>query len=789
MSDEPRFAASSAYAMGQLWSALDKARSDRDPEVRRRAEKKVAQWQAVLSGMASGELTVGSRTPVVDTPAWVTLEVAHGGFATGRYLAETPLDDDEIVLLGSLSEPPPGTTDRERLNLWYLSDAGLDALSAGILDERYRVDVPEEGALLVVAWLVGKGHHELALDLVSELRPLMHRLRFTPRFRSRPRPAGALVHLQTVADAARPLRRAEVRPDIQAVLDTLQVWHPLFDRLIALWTETVDGELPHLSEGVVNGGWPCQTWPADWSAKRAQWLADFREATEAHPATGRHQHPKGNFARLRQALEASSEDGRNLTARDVGWVRRALANTITKDGAPGTERRVALRAMQAAIARRPTFAELAHVLAGRLDRYPSDGGIPSVDPLGVEVGPDEATDDAAIGASIPEHLVKKATRALEAPIEELVERGVIGSGEVLARVLPQITAELVAANIQDSGLAPIFSQSYAAFRRRRSLLLLNLEHQVRFEELPWIGVLGPFRASNDGAKHGAAQTLRQTTLVALTAFPYSILPNPLVRELGALATQAGLTVPLVEEVAADIFMGTFTTKWRRSAAITSEVMAGSLYARYYDLPNSGVWSSSTSLRSRAGRFTRRWGKETADDFATLCADRAKEAQGDGKGSYVALNGTVLEQSQILTTHNLAALTASLDLSDRVAELASDLADETLRWVVRRQSQPWREYHANLQMIKNSAYAWRQAIFFLSFCEPDVQSSVVDRLRDQLPSAGSGVRLRDAVDGLAHILNGGHFTNTGLADGSPGRRFLGWSVGRHWLMPALPPTVW
>src|SRR5689334_11472863 len=89
MSEQP------SYATGQLAEALARLLTTNDPGARR----KVRQWENVLAGMASGEITVGSRTPVKDTPAWVTLEVAHGGFATGRYLSEAPLTDDETLKL------------------------------------------------------------------------------------------------------------------------------------------------------------------------------------------------------------------------------------------------------------------------------------------------------------------------------------------------------------------------------------------------------------------------------------------------------------------------------------------------------------------------------------------------------------------------------------------------------------------------------------------------------------------------------------------------------------------
>jgi hypothetical protein len=67
---------------------------------------------------------VGSRTPVSGTPAWVTLEVAHGGFASGQLVAETPLRADELALLGGPARELPGATDRERINLWYLWPPG-----------------------------------------------------------------------------------------------------------------------------------------------------------------------------------------------------------------------------------------------------------------------------------------------------------------------------------------------------------------------------------------------------------------------------------------------------------------------------------------------------------------------------------------------------------------------------------------------------------------------------------------------------------------------------------------
>ncbi|MCU1681490.1 MAG: hypothetical protein JWQ81_2229 [Amycolatopsis sp.] len=770
MSEEPRATASPHYAVTQLDRALRTAVSGGNAGSRRRAEAKVKRWTAVLDGLADGTLEVGSRTPVTDTPAWVTLEVAHGGFATGRYLAEVPLGEDESDRLVELPDGIPGRTARERLNLWYLSDEGQAELVTALRTGTYYVDVPEEAALLVVAWLIDRGHHELALDLVADLRPLLHRLRMTPRFRSLPRPAGALVRLETTGEVRERLRSLTTRPPLAAMLETLRVWNPLYDRLVAQWCDTVDDALPRLDENAnVAGGWPCRRWPADWTARRNAWLEDYRTAVRDHQRSSAHRNPKSNFAQLRQALEACPEDSGRLSAREVGRIRRALANTITKHGAPGTEPRAALRAIQAAAASRPTHAVLAQVLAMRLDSYADDGGIPAVEPLAVPVAEGEHADVEA-GQPLPDHLVKRVTRALEAPVGELVDRGVITSGEVLAKVLPQLTSQTVASTIADADLAGVYAQVYAAFRRRRSFLLLNLEHQVRFEELPWIGAVEAFHGERGDASSDALRVLRQTTMLAVTSFPHAVLPNPLVREIGALAVRAGVTLPLVEELAADIFMGKFTVKWRQAAKITSDSLAGSLYARYYDLPSAEVWTEPSTIKTKL-----RWGKPTADDFAEMCTARAKESSGEWRGYGVAANGTVLEQSQILTTQNLAVLVFTLSLRSRVAEVAPDLADRAFEWTVRRLAIRPAHLHHALVSLKNAAYAWRQAIFFLSFAEPREQHASLMRLRAAVRDAGLGARFTPAIDGLADVL-------AGNSDGR-GVRFLGWTTGDHWFLDA------
>src|SRR5262245_9095230 len=115
------------YALGQLERALHAATAHADADARERARARVEQWRRVIEGMSSGSITVGSRTPT-DAPAWATLEVVHGGFATGVLAAEGPLLAHEAELASRI-----GASGRAGIAFHYLSDAGraeLDALLA-----------------------------------------------------------------------------------------------------------------------------------------------------------------------------------------------------------------------------------------------------------------------------------------------------------------------------------------------------------------------------------------------------------------------------------------------------------------------------------------------------------------------------------------------------------------------------------------------------------------------------------------------------------------------------------
>jgi hypothetical protein len=771
--------ANPGYALGQLAAALRTSQTHDDPATRHRAEQKVATWVRVFEGMLANTLQVGSRTPVAGTPVWATLEIAHGGFATGNLLAGGPLLPHERELFARLPAVSEGA-ERAALNSYFLTNAGLAELREWLGSGCYRITVPEEGALLVVAWLLDHDNADAARNILDAIAPFFSRLRFYPVPHATPVSTSAVVHLQSVGQTIEALKTLRVSTAIQKQRESLQVWTPLYDRVVELFTETVEGPLPSLrvadnaERPVVEGGWPCQHYPKGWTDRASSLLEDYRSQRTEHKFCKKPEHKKRNLNRLLHYLDVCVKNPRQLTGRDVGMIRAILAGIDTNRGLPGSPRHRNRRAFQLRLLAAPTRTTIAKLLVERLAQHPKEAGLDSLDPITVPIDMAEAArHETTAGFVMPEWVTQKLRRCLAAPVDVLVESGIIPSGEVLARVIPQITAQVRAAGLVDPKLRHLYGEIYAAFRRRRSLLLLNLASQVRLEELPWVQAIDSYRRNGLEGREQARQTLKQVVTLAITAFPQQILPNKLLQEIRTLADTAALKVPIVDEVAADIFMGQFSEKFLRAAQKAGELLRGSLYERYYGISYSEVQRINDVKASR-------YGTATSPGFVALCT-RMADSSGSG-GGYVARNGKIIEQEQILTTHNLAVLFDALGLTDAIRPRLRELADHCFEWMCRRLQQKTTPWKARLRTVKNAAYSWRQMIFFLSLLPAESVAEFLcwadEYLDRQLPAFERA--FRPAVEGLRSAVNGQPVERLrGTAVHS--RRFLGWCTEKHWLL--------
>ncbi|MFJ6994660.1 hypothetical protein [Streptomyces sp. NPDC003090] len=760
MDDDTRHqpAAGTGYPRGQLAKALATARTHPDPATRDRAGHRARQWRDVLDGMASGSLAIGSPTPA-GWPAWITPEVVRGGFATGSPAAGGPLTPHETDTARRAGIP----AERAALFRHHLTGPGLRELWALLDSGRYTADLPEETALLTVAWLVRAGDLEAAARLVRELEPYADRLRFTPRPSPRPAPADG-VHRGTLADATASLERRRPHAAVETQREALTVWRPFADELLAHWLLTAGPDGVRVLERAPG--------PA-WLERGAALLDRYERLAATHTRCAKHRRPKENAAMLRAALE-DTVAGRALDARRLGLLRHAVASMVRRRGLPGSPEHTALRRRQAEEAARPSHHALARLVLRRLAGLPGHTGLPDPDAYTGPVTVREAEETGIpAGTALPPAVRRPVETAMSAPLRTLVERGIVPSGEILARLASQLVAAVHARACPDEALGALAAAHHRAFQSRRSLLLLDLARQTRPDDLPWARALAPHRGGGAG-RDDARAALRELAELAVEAFPGTLLPNPLIWQFGHLARQAELEAPFTEELAADIFTGTFTPKFASAAAIAADLLEGTLYERYYGIDYAAVRALAAAHGTGgagSGGSRGQGTPRTAGGFARLCHERAGVA---GRSWSPAANGTVIEQAQILTTHNLATLVHVVGAAPQAgpAELARRCLDD-----VRRLTGLAARHPRPLRLIKNAAYAWRHLVFHLSLCPPGEQAAFLDE-------AGLGEGgLTPALAGLHLVAAGGSFGADGTAARGRARRFLGWTTERHWLTAA------
>jgi hypothetical protein len=107
-----------------------------------------------------------------------------------------------------------------------------------------------------------------------------------------------------------------------------------------------------------------------------------------------------------------------------------------------------------------------------------------------------------------------------------------------------------------------------------------------------------------------------------------------------------------------------------------------------------------------------------------------------------------------------------------------MARHCFEWICRRQQINEPKWHARLIMVKNTAYAWRQMVFYLSFLGDQERQEFVAWAEEHLAA-----QRPDFCDRFSPVLTGLKDAVGGrpVGEGSQGRRFLGWSKERHWLL--------
>ena len=649
---------------------------------------------------------------------------------------------------------------------WHLSDAGIEALQHRLRCGDYRIDVPEEAALLTVAWLLAQGRAEEARALIETIAPFFDRLRFYPPPAQGLPVSAAEVHVFAAGDVRQRLATLTGQARLAAQKWAIDIRLPLYDAAIAHFLATYADD------------WPCRQYPQGWRedaiALCARFEASHRDGVRAGFSG------KDRIAELFALLAQCAGDPAALTGRHVGRLRLIVGDFVLKHGHPDSERHRLHRAEQRRHVAAPAHHLIARAVSARLSQHPDNAGISDFASLSVPITAEEAEAFAINeGVTLPPAIRRRLERCRSGTVAELIACGVITSGDTVARVLPAMTAQIRSAGFSDVSLRMLYAATYRAFRRRRSLLLLDMQHQVGISELPWISVVEGERQPDAIIAGAAHQALVESAALTLSAFPHAILPNKLLQEFRALANTAQLALPFVDEIAADIFMGEFSNKFIAAARRAATLVAGTLYARYYAIDADALAALPDKPLADAKRSWWRRQASGRDALAALCAQRAKADLGQWNP---AVNGTILEQQQILTTQNLALLLGDLHLKTLLRTRLDALALACFAWICGRQQMRIERRHARLVMVKNAAYAWRQMVFFLSMLDEPEQRSALNTIEAYFAAQPEVFRKRflPAMLGLRLAAAGQRLPQHDVTP-EGARVFLGWTMQPHWLL--------
>lgn len=126
--------------------------------------------------------------------------------------------------------------------------------------------------------------------------------------------------------------------------------------------------------------------------------------------------------------------------------------------------------------------------------------------------------------------------------------------------------------------------------------------------------------------------------------------------------------------------------------------------------------------------------------------------------------------------------AAFDLKNSLGDRLEELAQRCFAWICQRQQVKADGYHARLIMLKNTAYAWRQMVFFLALLPATPTQAFIVWAEEYLngQEVEFQMRFRPALMGLEFAADGRSLDDQSVIR-QGARRFLGWTNTEHWLL--------
>jgi hypothetical protein len=242
----------------------------------------------------------------------------------------------------------------------------------------------------------------------------------------------------------------------------------------------------------------------------------------------------------------------------------------------------------------------ASVLADRIEKLPEASvGIPAsaLPALRSPVPPSDDAEAAIKGMEILPSILRKLLRATEAQIPQLHSGGNITEAESLAALVPPVVAACTASQYLDPALARLMCAHHILFSGRR---FHRFREQCTLADLPWVIQISVFRDFGRAAPVATA-AFKRLAAVALAAFPATMIPNKLIsqfKHLAAVAWPEAPPPPLLKDLSADAYGGSFNWKFAASARAAATLLSGSVYERYYNFSYDTILAVLPEDRAR-----------------------------------------------------------------------------------------------------------------------------------------------------------------------------------------------
>lgn len=418
-------------------------------------------------------------------------------------------------------------------------------------------------------------------------------------------------------------------------------WRPLYEQLLELVAET------RLES------WPFQQFPPGWRERVETVLEQLDAALEEDIAC---HFPERATSSLRRLADALREPER-LSGREVGMVRRILLDSEARHGeVGGPDRRARMAKRQVEEDPAARFEAARRLLCQRLGELDLESGVADLDAL-----------LSWDGGSFPHSLAQRARQAWLAPLPRLIEGQVVTTLTHLSQIAPRLVA-----GVMRDGTASgnDLADAYQA-------------HRARIGSAPFETVTAGSHPASDAAR-GA---LREMVELWWRHFPEAEPESRLRMDWDILLWLSGsdlrLTTPAAE---------------LELARRTADQAAGTLYSRYYSLPERP--SCEDELRRTV------WQRARSRD---PLASEVQPAQ-------------AAEEMRLLTSAGLWPLWVEL----RPAVNPVPSAERCLDFIARELRQPCPRKYQHWQRHKRVAYAWQRLLFFLSLAEPDERRDFLAR---------------------------------------------------------------